>query len=157
MKPGAPFSRSLRTLATLAFLVYIVALGWLFVVKNPTLFLTRLAAFNWQHAGQYANFIPGRTMLYYLTLQENARTGFDQIGGNLIGFLPFGFLLPLAWQPAQKLKTLALTAFLVSLSFEIFQFCTNVGSFDVDDLLLNLSGAVCGFFLLRWVLRALAR
>lgn len=38
-----------------------------------------------------------------------------------------------------------LSAFVLSLMFEIIQLLTAIGTFDVDDILLNLLGAVLGY------------
>ena len=38
-------------------------------------------------------------------------------------------------------------SFVLSLCVEVFQLITKVGSFDVDDLLLNTIGGICGYLL----------
>lgn len=149
--------RSWRRGAAVLFGPYLVVLTLLFVVKRPDYFRWELAHFSWSGMGRSVNLVPGRTILYYITLQENYRTGLAQLGGNLAGFLPFGFLLPLFYRPARRVARLALLGGGLSLLFELFQLVTNVGSFDVDDLLLNTAGAVCGFFLLRWTLKTVGR
>ena len=40
-----------------------------------------------------------------------------------------------------------LAAFLLSLTIEITQLLTRVGSFDVDDLILNTAGGIAGYLL----------
>ena len=154
--PAAPdfgVRRALRRTAAALFAPYLAVLTLLFLVKQPAFFFGQLARFRWSEMGHSVNFLPGRTILYYITLQEDFRMALAQLGGNLAGFLPFGFLLPLFYRPARRALRLLELAAALSLFFELFQFATNVGSFDVDDLLLNVSGAVCGFFLLRWVLK----
>lgn len=143
----------LQRVAAALFWPYLLVLTLLFVVKQPAHFWMRLCAVSWDTVGANVQFVPGRTILYYLTLQENYRTGFAQLGGNLLGFAPFGFLLPLFFRPARHAGHLAMLAFSCSLGFELLQYITNFGSFDVDDVILNTSGAVCGFFLLRWILK----
>ncbi|RYY86612.1 MAG: VanZ family protein [Chitinophagaceae bacterium] len=154
-KAGRAFEgrRLLHHLAAALFAPYMVILALLFVVKRPDHFWLRLSAFHWKTMGQTVNLLPGKTILYYLTLQENYRMGFAQLAGNLFGFVPFGFLLPLFFRPARRVGVLARLAIALSLLLELFQYATNLGAFDVDDVLLNASGAVCGFFVLLWVLR----
>jgi glycopeptide antibiotics resistance protein len=94
-----------------------------------------------------ANFIPFKTLYYYLSLQEKLETGTENIGGNIVLFLPFGFLLPLAWRWFSQPLKLILAAFLCSLFLETLQLLFALGNFDVDDLLLNLCGALVGFLL----------
>ncbi|TCZ69346.1 VanZ family protein [Flaviaesturariibacter aridisoli] len=151
--PGFGVRRDLRRVAAALFVPYLCVLTLLFVVKRPAAFREQLAHFRWTEMGHTVNLLPGRTILYYITLQENYQTGVAQLGGNLAGFVPFGFLLPLFYRPARRALRLAELASALSLLFELFQYATNVGSFDVDDLLLNVSGAVCGFFVLRCMLQ----
>lgn len=69
---------------------------------------------------------------------------YENLLGNIIIFMPFGFFMPMG----SKYKSFFLTTFFsFSLSFfvEIFQFVTRVGSFDVDDLLLNTIGGMLGY------------
>ena len=67
--------------------------------------------------------------------------------GNVVVFLPFGMFLP---QLFPKCKNVLLTI-LLSLEFsfviEVIQLISRVGSFDVDDLLLNTIGGLCGYIL----------
>lgn len=63
--------------------------------------------------------------------------------GNILIFVPFGFFLPMASRYLSFFSTLY-AGFGLSLCIEIFQFITRVGSFDVDDLLLNTIGGVTG-------------
>jgi len=69
---------------------------------------------------------------------------YENLFGNIIIFMPFGFFMPMA----SKFKSFFLTvlySFGLSLCVEIFQLITRVGSFDVDDLLLNTIGGMLGY------------
>ena len=68
---------------------------------------------------------------------------FTNLFGNVIIFIPFGFFLPMASKYRSCLATL-FWSFGLSLCVEIFQLLTKVGSFDVDDILLNTIGGVAG-------------
>lgn len=96
-----------------------------------------------------ANLVPGRTLWYYLSLKENAETGVQNIGGNFLAFVPFGLLFPLAFPQYATFRRLLVTAFCLSLLFELIQLFTALGNFDVDDLLLNTLGALCGYGILK--------
>lgn len=69
---------------------------------------------------------------------------FTNLVGNVAVFIPFGFFEAVASRHRNFLRT-TLDGFLLSLIIEIFQLVTKVGCFDVDDLLLNTSGAVLGY------------
>ncbi|MCI8639990.1 MAG: VanZ family protein [Coprococcus sp.] len=66
--------------------------------------------------------------------------------GNVLIFVPFGFFMPMASRYRSFFLTL-FYSFGLSFLVESFQFVTKVGSFDVDDLLLNTLGGVAGYIL----------
>jgi len=65
--------------------------------------------------------------------------------GNIIMFAPLGFFAALLWHGPRWWKSL-LTGFCASLFVEVVQFFIGRSS-DVDDLILNTFGALCGFWL----------
>ena len=73
------------------------------------------------------------------------------LGGNLGGFMPFGFFLPVVSRRGRRLHNAVLLAFGLSLCIETVQLVFKVGSFDVDDLLLNTIGGILGFGLYKLV------
>jgi len=68
------------------------------------------------------------------------------IAGNVVGFMPCGFFLPIISRRSKKFYNTFLFSFCLSLCIEITQLVFRVGSFDVDDLFLNTLGGVLGFF-----------
>lgn len=72
---------------------------------------------------------------------------FANLAGNVIIFIPFGFTLPMASKYRDFITTCGYS-FLVSLIVELFQLVTRVGSFDVDDLLLNTLGGALGYIIM---------
>lgn len=71
-----------------------------------------------------------------------------QLIGNIVAFVPLGMLIPLLLH--SRLSSGILVVFcslLLSLSYEVTQLLTGIGIFDVDDLLLNTFGGVCGYIL----------
>lgn len=75
---------------------------------------------------------------------------FLNIAGNVIGFLPLGALLPVVHRNLQNGFLVTLLGFSFSLLVECLQLLMKVGSFDVDDLLLNTIGAATGY-LIYWI------
>ena len=67
--------------------------------------------------------------------------------GNVVGFVPFGFILPLIVRRARGFFLITLLGFALSLFVEVVQLITKVGCFDVDDLILNTLGAAVGYIL----------
>lgn len=64
--------------------------------------------------------------------------------GNVLIFIPLGFFMPMASRYRSFFLTLAYSCGL-SFLVETFQLFARVGSFDVDDLLLNTIGGVVGY------------
>lgn len=71
---------------------------------------------------------------------------FANLLGNILIFVPFGFFISMASRKRSFFMTLFYSMSL-SLGVEIVQLLTRVGSFDVDDILLNTIGGVFGFIL----------
>ena len=64
--------------------------------------------------------------------------------GNVAMFAPLGALLPLLWKRYRKLWKTALFALVLSLGIELFQMFLLRGV-DIDDVILNVLGAVAGY------------
>ena len=71
---------------------------------------------------------------------------FSNLFGNVVIFMPFGFFLPMASR-YRSFAAAVLYSFSLSLMVETFQLLTKVGSFDVDDLLLNTIGGAAGYII----------
>ena len=67
--------------------------------------------------------------------------------GNIIMFLPFGFFPALLWQ-GYGWKRVLVTGLCVTGFIECWQLLVG-RAFDIDDLLRNTLGALCGFWLWR--------
>lgn len=66
------------------------------------------------------------------------------LAGNIVIFVPYGFFISMASRSRGFFKTLFFSMGL-SLCVEVTQLFTRVGSFDVDDILLNTIGGVTGY------------
>ena len=100
------------------------------------------------------NFIPLKTIIYYLFFDWdhiNLGIRLNNLIGNILGFIPFGFLFPLLSQRFQKLKVVVIATFSLSLTFELIQLTFHFGSFDVDDLILNTIGGTLGYLPLKYL------
>lgn len=63
--------------------------------------------------------------------------------GNIVWFVPFGFMLPAIWQKLKSYHTIPL-GFLLSLIIETSQLALSKGMFEIDDLVLNTLGTALG-------------
>lgn len=69
---------------------------------------------------------------------------FLNLAGNVIGFVPCGFFLPIVSRRSRVFWKAVFLCFLLSLAIETAQLVFKVGSFDVDDLFLNTVGGMLG-------------
>ena len=69
------------------------------------------------------------------------------IFGNIIAFMPFGIYLPYTSESKLGFISTFLYTFSLSLTIELVQLITKVGSCDVDDIILNTLGGVIGYIL----------
>ena len=63
---------------------------------------------------------------------------------NILLFVPLGLLVPLIWQKMNKLTKIIGIGFLFTLLIETSQLLNN-RSTDVDDIIMNVLGAIIGF------------
>lgn len=136
-----PLPLPLRLLATLCAFVFMVA----FAVVLARLTLNPSPA---SEALTHTNLHPGRSLKAYLD-QPALRDAVKQVGGNILLGVPFGVLVPVvAPRTRRLLKVLLLTA-VVMLLVEFAQGALVTGrAFDIDDVILNTSGALIGYLLL---------
>ncbi len=73
------------------------------------------------------------------------------LAGNVLAFVPFGCMLPVVIRKRTCLFDTILLSFSLSFCIEIIQLAFKVGSFDVDDLLLNTIGGILGYMIYRTV------
>lgn len=138
---GPPRSPVVRALAMVAALVATV----LFAVVLARLTLTPSYA---SESLTHVNLRPGDSIRAYLD-QPAFRDTVKQLGGNIALGVPFGVLLPVAWPRARgPLRVVALTAVAMA-AVELTQGVVVPGrAFDIDDVILNTTGALLGYLLL---------
>ena len=71
--------------------------------------------------------------------------------GNVVCFMPFGFLLPTVSRKKifKNFLSVTLMAMLFSLGIETAQLLMKVGAFDVDDIFLNTVGGLAGYIFMK--------
>lgn len=90
------------------------------------------------------NYIPLRTIGIYLA---NLDSGFwlRNLVGNLVLLLPIGLVGPIVFPWLDRWWRVLLAAVALSLAIEIAQLWVPDRSPDIDDLLLNVVGAMVGY------------
>lgn len=69
--------------------------------------------------------------------------------GNVCAFMPMALFLPLLFKRQNKVFQFVITLILMILGIEFLQLITGSGRFDIDDLILNLFGAVLVYLLFK--------
>ena len=100
---------------------------------------------------QSVNLVPFKTIINYIK-EFNSMYSTRQIMFNLLGnicaFMPMALFLPLLFKKQSKFKNFIITMVISILGIESLQLITTSGRFDIDDLILNLFGAVIMYLLL---------
>lgn len=116
----------------LGFIIYIMALFYVVTFQDV----------SWSTS----NFIPFKEMLRY---EIGSPLFIKNVIGNMIMFLPYGFFTSYLLKLDKKSTMLCLSV-IVSLTIEVTQMV--IGRvFDVDDIILNILGAMCGYFIYRFI------
>jgi len=82
---------------------------------------------------------------YHYREQLGMKAFLLNVVGNVAAFVPCGFFLPIVSRRGRKWYNAILLCFGLSLCIETTQLVFRVGSFDVDDLLLNTLGGALGY------------
>jgi glycopeptide antibiotics resistance protein len=130
------------------------AVGWIVAL---TIFPIPVEARWWRFHRQFSNmsFVPFRTIGTQLS-HGLERSEAKQLFGNLVLFAPLGFLLPSAVRACRRLWPTLLVAAGLSVLIETTQALLPGHSSDVDDVILNTTGAALGylaFWVIAWTSR----
>ena len=130
------------------FLCYCAVMLWLLFCRSPE----RVAGLTYaQQLSRNTNLIPLFTIRNYLHVITHRSNDailahcIINLAGNVILFIPAGCLLPKLWKKMRNFFLFFLTCTVHILLIELLQLFTLLGSFDVDDLILNLAGMTLGF------------
>lgn len=135
----------MRWLATLVLGLWLVA----------ALVLTMQSAYPLPGQVVHGNLIPFHTLATYL---NNLGSWFwiRNALGNLGLLLPLGLLGPIALPALDRWWRIALLALLVSTAIELAQLAVPDRSADIDDVIVNVAGALLGYVILNATRRLLA-
>ena len=132
----------MRRLGQFIFLLYVLVLIKTILFKFVTLGNLGGAFFT---ASRNCNFIPFKSIA---DLFKNASAGqaLRNILGNILLFMPIGWLIPVATEYEREAPFFGLC---ISIFFEVAQLAFAMGRTDVDDIILNTLGALAGYIVYR--------
>jgi len=121
-----------KELISLVFIIYIMCLFYIVTFQDVSL-------------GE-SNFVPLKEMFRH---EIGSRLFIKNVIGNILIFLPFGFFVSYYFKLKKSLPVLSM-ALITSLTIEITQ--SKIGRvFDIDDIILNVLGAMFGYFSYRFL------
>lgn len=131
-----------RIFACILFILY-------FVILFYFLFFSEKMGRTYSERAYHYNLVPFKEINRFLTYRRalGMKAVMLNIVGNIAAFVPLGILLPVFSMQCEKLWRTVLYSFELSFLVEVLQLVFRVGSFDVDDLILNTLGGLLGFLL----------
>lgn len=138
-----------KKVVSLIFIIYCLILLKLILFKYPRALIKELlVCWNLEMLDRNikdANFIPFSSIRRdILTLNSYY---IKVLIYNIMAFIPMGFLLPLISKRARNMYFTIIIAIVFSFLIEITQLITVLGTFDIDDILLNTLGTLIGYVL----------
>lgn len=156
-----PFQLSKDIVLSALFAIYLYVLVKVILFKLGPVeleYLIERLQHNWQHPYDIVqrfhaggNITPFKEITRELKYSTNL-LGFppDNLLGNIEAFIPLGIMAPMIFRYLRGTWLgLFLLAFLLSASFEVTQLVLSIGTFDVDDVILNVTGALIGYTVFR--------
>ena len=136
-------TKATKAIMYLVFIIYIMVLLKVILFKNAN--ITQII--NWDVAGKHLyNLVPFASVKQLWQMESRSLIWkLSQIAGNVLVFLPLGYMVPLLFKNMRRFGKVLLLSFGISLVFELMQYLFGLGCMDVDDLILNLIGGVLGY------------
>ncbi|MBQ8503446.1 MAG: VanZ family protein [Clostridia bacterium] len=141
----------IKKASEIIFIIYALIMLWLLFGQrwgfdNSTSYSEQLR--------QNINLVPFETIRLFLNMAENSASGymtryaFRNLIGNVVMFIPLG-LLPCISKKLNSFIKYIITVIVIIVIIEVIQLFTLLGSCDIDDLMLNVAGAIIGYWIVR--------
>ena len=137
------------------FIIYLLLLITILFLKNEYRMgeFEDINTFSNEHF-ETINIIPFATIIGYISglLFEdiNINIVVINLATNLLLFAPMGFFIPILFDKKVKnIKQFGMVMVLITMLVEILQFITYSGSTDIDDIILNTTGAIIIYMLMK--------
>ena len=137
--------------------IIITKILFAFLIAYYTLFIFAVLLFSdFFFARQdqyYVNKVPFLTIknFFYNMKNQNDLRAFANLVGNAILFAPLGLFLPLIHKIFRNSFVFIFVTTGIVSTMEFLQYYFNVGSADVDDIILNVLGAIIVFYIVKFI------
>ncbi|MFU2018868.1 VanZ family protein [Peribacillus butanolivorans] len=139
--------RFIKIVLSISFIFYLLALVVLLFLGTRGYVWTDLTLT--EYIKRSSNFVPLKTISTYIKAIFSGSMNMDipikNLVGNFIMFLPMGIYLPYFIKRINKVSVFSIAIIILLFVIEVIQLVTKRGSFDIDDFILNMFGALIGF------------
>ena len=126
----------LKPVSAFLFIVYVCYLGYLVFFSSD---------YYRGNVEREIHYIPFGTIMHFLFRVPSKKVMVINVFGNIVAFVPMGFLLPIIKRKSASFKNTMLIVFFATCTVEITQYIAGVGVTDIDDIVLNFLGGVIGY------------
>lgn len=99
------------------------------------------------------NLVPFYTVRLFINGYKNGQLALsvmlENIFGNFVAFMPLAFFTACLFKRFSKWYSVIITVTVSVMTVELLQFLFLTGSSDIDDVILNVAGAMCLYAVLR--------
>lgn len=153
-------SKILKLAFSICLIAYLAVLVKLIVLKYPDAMMSAILESwlleNVQRQAAQSNLVPFRTIATSLFAAQ-LPVELPTLVYNVMAFMPLGFLLPCISVRLRHWDTVFFAGLLLALGLECAQLVTMLGTADVDDVILNVTGALMGYGLFQLATRVVTR
>lgn len=134
------YKRLIRITAWVLFLIYMA--GMIYFLFGSDMLNRNVPSGSYRY-----NLKPFKEIrrCFYCLHNNNVRYFILNFCMNIVAFIPFGTVLPIIQEKSRKWYVLLFQSVVVIFCIELLQLLSKVGIFDVDDMLLNISGSMVGY------------
>lgn len=136
--------RMFTILHSIAFIIYLINLTYQLFL-NPALRHVKVVS--------SVNISPLKTIFLYYTAYTRHTLPIKNIILNMIGnvmlFMPFGYFIYVLFKPMRSFLPYFLFFLFMIIGVEVIQYVWKVGSADIDDIILNMSGVLSLYIVLK--------
>ncbi|MUV38849.1 hypothetical protein JNUCC1_02720 [Lentibacillus sp. JNUCC-1] len=145
----------IRVVVGISFISYIFALVILLFIGGRGYRFSDLSLLEYIMSS--SNLVPFKTINAYVQVLINGSMNADiplkNLLGNVLLFLPMGIYLPFYIKKMGRAGMFIVSMIVMLFLIEAVQIVTRRGSFDIDDFILNMAGALIGFGIWKMVMR----
>jgi len=127
-----------------SFLIYVFGV---LTLTGYFMLFRELASHGWWHKLLHRIQTKDKINLQPFLMFKQFQIASTQVIGNLVMLLPLGIYIPLLFPRLAGFFKVCIICLSVSVSIELMQLITNARSTDIDDVILNTSGAIVGYII----------